>query len=567
LGYLTLEEEKMRHYVADFETTTTAPTRVWAWGVCEIGKTRVTWDNNIDTFFEWIKGKWKKEANKVIYFHNLRWDGAFLFQWLFANGYTYDEDKNDHTFNCLISDTGQFYQIEVIFKRYDRKYHKVTFLDSFKKLPFSAKKIAKDFKLDVTKGEIDYDKERPIGYKLTEEEADYLVRDIQIIAKALDIQYKQGLTKMTIGSDALNNYKNVIGKKIFKYWFPTFSVEVDRLMRQAYRGGYTYLKDGYSEENIGPGVVFDVNSLYPSIMFEKPMVYGVPSPFTGKYVPNQFYTCYIQQMYCEFQLKPGHLPTIQDKLTGQNVETDYLTHTERNKPIELVLTNIDLELFFDHYDVTVHEWIGGFMFKAAHGLFDEYIEHWMAVKENNSETKNALYQLAKLMLNNLYGKFGSNPDVKGRYPEIDEAGVLHYKPTETKVKKPIYTPLALFVTSYAREKTIRTAQENYDRFIYADTDSLHLIGTDIPSFEIHPSKLGCWAFENEFTRARFIKQKVYVEEINGELHVKGAGMSDEVKQQITWENFFKNRTFSGNKRTKNVEGGVILSPVDFTIGK
>ena len=33
--------------------------------------------------------------------------------------------------------------------------------------------------------------------------------------------YSQGLNKMTIGSCALEEYKNIVGKKTFKRWYPT----------------------------------------------------------------------------------------------------------------------------------------------------------------------------------------------------------------------------------------------------------------------------------------------------------------------------------------------------------
>ena len=102
---------------------------------------------------------------------------------------------------------GQWYMIDICLGyKGKRKIHTVIY-DSLKKLPFPVKKIAKDFKLTVLKGDIDYHKERPVGYKITPEEYAYIKNDIQIIAEALLIQFKQGLDRMTAGSDSLKRFQ------------------------------------------------------------------------------------------------------------------------------------------------------------------------------------------------------------------------------------------------------------------------------------------------------------------------------------------------------------------------
>ena len=66
-------------YVADFETTTNADDcRVWAWGLCEIGNiSNFIYGNDISTFFEKVKELSKQQ--ETIYFHNLKFDGEFLY--------------------------------------------------------------------------------------------------------------------------------------------------------------------------------------------------------------------------------------------------------------------------------------------------------------------------------------------------------------------------------------------------------------------------------------------------------------------------------------------------------
>ncbi|HBA0083952.1 TPA: hypothetical protein J8W55_002979, partial [Enterococcus faecium] len=142
--------------------------------------------------------------------------------------------------------------------------------DSLKKYPFPVKQIAEAFNFPIKKGEIDYTKERPVGYNPTDDEWDYLKNDIQIMAMALKIQFDQGLTRMTRGSDALGDYKDWLkathGKSTFKQWFPILSLGFDKDLRKAYKGGFTWVNKVFQGKEIGDGIVFDVNSLYPSQM-------------------------------------------------------------------------------------------------------------------------------------------------------------------------------------------------------------------------------------------------------------------------------------------------------------
>lgn len=140
---------------------------------------------------------------------------------------------------------GLFYSITVCFEdggKDDKK--EVTFLDSLKILNFSVKKqIAKGFGLPIMKGEIDYKAERPAGHQLTKEEVDYLRNDVQIVAMALAVLFKQGLKKMTSGSNAFHDFKTIFGKKRFKKMFPIPESDAETL---AYKGGFTYLEPPHS---------------------------------------------------------------------------------------------------------------------------------------------------------------------------------------------------------------------------------------------------------------------------------------------------------------------------------
>lgn len=550
----------MKRYVADFETTTNEnDCHVWAYGTCEVGNTdNTTIGQSIDDFM-----KWCSTENKIVYFHNLKFDGEFIIHWLFNNGFKYSKEKQEKTFSCVVSSMGQFYIIEVIFKTGNKKQEKVIFYDSLKKLPFPVRKIAEDFNLPIQKLEIDYNEERNDDHILTEQEIEYVLHDVKIVAMALQIQIEQNLTKITNGSDALNDFKRTISKKQFEINFPILDIQTDKDIRQAYRGGFTYVNPKFQNKDIKNGIVFDVNSLYPSVMYVKPLPYGLPLFFNGQYEHDEMYPLFIQNFTCEFKVKKDYIPTIQLKNNLSFIPNEYIT--ESKEQVNLVLTSVDLELFFEHYDVWNIEYINGWMFKQCVGIFKPYIDKWGKVKKEN---KGAIRQLAKLMLNSLYGKFGTNPDVTGKVPYLDDENVVKWKLGEKEMRDPIYIPMGVFITAWARHKTISTAQLCFDRFIYADTDSLHLVGTDIPKAIEHiidDKELGYWAHESTFTRARFIRQKTYIEEIDGKIDVKCAGMPDTIKSKVTWDNFHKGFKRGGKLLPKRVKGGIILKDTEFTL--
>src|SRR5690625_2556019 len=120
---------------------------------------------------------------------------------------------------------------------------------------------------------------------------------------------------MTIGSDSMSDYKDIISKQQFERLFPVLDREkVDDDIRRAYRGGFTWLNEKYANKMIDGGIVFDVNSLYPAQMYDRPLPYGVPKFFEGEYEENEEYPLYIQHLKCEFRLKDERIPIIQLKI-------------------------------------------------------------------------------------------------------------------------------------------------------------------------------------------------------------------------------------------------------------
>lgn len=593
-------------YTADFETTTDEnDCRVWAYAMCNIDDPEeFIYGNSIDEFFDMCKDYLH---NYKIWFHNLKFDGTFILNYLHTHGYKWIADKKEranNTYTTLITDMGQFYSIVVYFKVDKHHTNKVEFYDSYKIFPnFSVERVAEGFNLPIKKLKIDYKEYRPIGHELTEHEVDYIKNDVKIMSMALKEMFSRGLTKMTIASDAINNFRDhFVG---FRKKYPLLSVEVDADIRKSYRGGFTYVNDVWREKLVGKGIVLDVNSLYPSCQHSPyPLPYGQPILFEGKYQYDPIYPLYIQSITCTFHIKPGKIPSIQIKNSLSFIPNEYVK-TSNGELVTLYLTKPDYELFTEHYFIENATYNGGWKFKESVGHFDNYIDYWIGQKIKAGKEGNApLRQIAKLMLNSLYGKMGVSSQARQKAPVFDQ-GILKFQLLPMETRQTLYVATASYITSYGRNRTVRTSQiiKDYtlnkygeDRYYYSDTDSIHasLSDEDLEELKdiikVDDYELGCWAKEAEFDRAMYIRQKCYIEEINGKTEVTVAGLPKYLAPLITFENFKRGFTTEGmtikdmireakkngaseeeieklqHKLTyKYVKGGVILADTDFTI--
>ena len=611
--------------VGDFETNNDENNcRVWASCLVNIEDNKVVHlSNNIDDLFKYLN-MLLKYTSVNIYFHNLKFDGEFILYYLLKNGYTYNDNLNEkNCFKTLITETGAFYQF-IIKNGKGKNANKITIYDSLKIIPLKVKVIAESFNLHMKKGSIDYDYVRPLNHTLTEEEKEYIIDDCKIVAGALKQMFDEGLTKMTIASNAFSFFKTKLGSKKFNSYFPNLDCDLDKeykekyklsddtideFIRKSYKGGYVYANPKYTNKIIKNGITLDVNSLYPSRMKDEILPYDLPVFYEGEYNYNENYPLYIQRLKCKFNLKRGYNPIIQIKGNCRFKDTEYLTNSGTER-VELTVTNVDLELIKEHYKLSEVEYICGFMFKGKKGIFDDYINYWGEIKKNNKGGKR---QIAKLMLNSLYGKFATNPKgilkvpvfdylmgkikLENKIFENENIEFLHDK-IIVKERASIYTAMASFITAYARKVTITAIHKNWHRFCYADTDSIHLIGYDLPTdIEIHPKKLGAWAHESSWYYGKFIRAKTYMEEViqtfnkikvenyipykrknydilrYRTLDVKCAGMPDSCKKHVNKYNFKQGLTLDKTNiplkdcklSPKRCGEGVVLIKTSFTI--
>ena len=576
--------------MGDFETTVykgQTDTEVWASACVELFTDDVKIFHSIDEQFEYFL---ELNSDIICYYHNLKFDGAFWLSYLMvdlgwkqANNGAEELDKfewdrvpamKNKTFQYSISNMGQWYRI--IIKVNGRI---IELRDSLKLLPFSVKRIGDSFGTEHKKLEMEYEGLRYAGCEITEEEKRYIANDVLVVKEALEIMFTEGHKKLTIGSCCLAEYKKLIGNGDYTAYFPNiYDINIDKdiygsdnageYIRQSYRGGWCYLVKGKENKIFNNGTTADVNSLYPSMMssesFNKYPV-GEPIFWHGNYIPDEAKDVtkfYFIRILTRFYLKKNKLPFIQIKnsllyKSTEMLETSDIYNAKDGKYYEayedfdgtikdakvcLTMTMIDFQLLQEHYDLCDFEILDGCYFDSAIGIFDDYIEKYKKIKLEN---KGAKRELAKLFLNNLYGKMASSKNSSYKVSYIKEDNSLGFYTVVANEKIPGYIPVGSAITSYARNFTIRAAQANYHGvnergFIYADTDSIHcdLTPDEIVGIKEHPKNFCCWKLESCWDEAIFTRQKTYIEHIVEEdrekiekpyYNVKCAGMPERCK--------------------------------------
>lgn len=557
--------------MADFETLVLTEeeikqgkgTYVWAWAICQItdDKPNTVYGTSIRTFFEYIQTLPK---NSIVYFHNLKYDGQFILSYILQNNWTQvisNKKMKNKTFCALVSEIGVWYSIQLQFKDTN-----ILIYDSLKKLPFTVDIIAKQLGFSELKGHIDYKAYRAEDGILSDEDKDYIRRDVEIVAKAIhDVCFSKDMYKMTIGADCMNFYKSMTPN--FEKMFPKLLPDVDYKCRQAYKGGYCYVNPKIARKLLKKnGSTYDYNSMYPSVMHSQLGCYypiGIPDYYVGEYIKSSEYPLFIQHFKCMFKLKKGYVPTVQIKNNNRYQENEYLEEVQET--IELYMTNVDFEIFFEHYEVFDYDPIDGFQFHAWKGMFDKYIDYWYKYKEEATIKKDKVGRMvAKLMLNNLYGKFATSTDSTTQQFYFEDDVVKHTNNYDEK--DGVYVPVGAFITAYARKELITAIQANFEVFCYCDTDSIHILADDAKNIKVHDSALGYWKKESTWTMAKFIRQKTYAEFINNEWDIKACGANDDVKKNIIDINKFDlGASYPGKKTVKKVKGGVVLVDCNFTI--
>ena len=612
-------------YACDFETTTintnfykeTGESKVWLAYAKRFDPNNNKFEKDeiltisIEDFFDEF---WKRRKSATLFFHNLEWDGEFIKWYLVRNGYEYyyepPKRKTKKGF-CIFEDGKTIYHIN-IFKpvRYAKgiKLVQLYIKCSLKLLTLSIEKLAQAFNLPC-KQSINYHVE-PFNSldQVPQNLIEYIQTDVNIMIPPL-IQYNQvftlkrgnrvleGLSKLTIGGTSLSLFKTFI---FDKYDFnESFTLPYDQVceLQNWYSGGLTTYPKHYQykiTEEID-GRVYDVNSMYPSVMVDNP--YPIGEPFYGDFPPSDAYNIKMVKIFIKkAEIKDYRYPPLMRPWKSISIKyppkTRFVYKTE-NAIAYYFQDELDsLQRFYDiEYTVEKTIW-----FKSEYYFKDYIVKHY-EMRKKYKELKDPRQQMFKLLLNNAYGKFGEKPDkttvvysdkqvekgdlilqIKNNNLIVDtvrndnsclehlNSYICYY---EIPKARSVNVAIAASVTKNARMKLYDAIFNNLDNFLYCDTDSLFIKG-EPKGIEIDPNKLGAWDLEATFDAFELGGAKLY------NLHLKNAIIKRAhagINGRWAKDNLKKGDIITINKQLpqgsdiskKKVKGGLVIIESNYTI--
>lgn len=391
------------------------------------------------------------------------------------------------------------------------------FRDSMNIIPIALKEFRKD--------DFDYDlnepgrRDKPANRKII---IDYLRGDCVYLYDLVNNFITDYGLALTQASAAMKFWRKLSGIKAPNTGRPHY----EKLSKFYYGGRVECFEKGTFRM---PFKVVDINSAYPdAMMYRHP--YGesinvsTTLPTTRHHIERSFIDveCY----------SDGGLP-FRDAITGKlTFPSDTVRRLYSCSGWEF-LSCIDTNTIHDYRIVKVYQLNDSIE-------FSKYVNHFFALKteakynieraeENSDWTKfyywKAKYIFAKLFLNSLYGKYGSNPDKYRENiligPEYIQAAAeedgyrfeamlypwaLCSRPLDENEQHYYNIATAASVTGFVRAKMWR-ALCSVDRPLYCDTDSIACV--DARDLELDAHKLGAWDVEAECDYGAIAGKKLY----------------------------------------------------------
>lgn len=597
---------------ADFETIVNDDTRSQkvtdVWSAAFI----TSWDTNeasnvivLTSLQQFMKMLNNLTIDSIVYFHNLKFDGSFILTYLERSPKWTDDTTGDlrdlfpakikpYHFRYMISSMNQWYSITLK----NKSNHLIEIRDSLKLAPQSLEKLGKAFKTKHQKLEMKYTGEHKPNGVIKPEELKYIQNDVLVLKEVMEALTKNDVTGLTIGSACIHRFHEDFTKKEWDELFPDLTqielpcgVTAYNWIRKSYHGGFCYVAPQYQGKELNFVSHCDANSHYPSMMHSQSGNYypiGKPHYISDtiefneiEHVPTSK-KYYFVHFTCSFDIKPKKIPMIQIKHNIHFRGTEWLT-SSNNQEVEITMTCTDYLQFLDSYNISNYNFIDCVWFETKIGLFDKYIDYWYKIKENAT---GAIRQIAKLYLNNLYGKFATSPNSNYKIAKYVEGEGLKYQIVDDNSKKTLSIAIGSAITSYARHKTEMIAQDNFDNFVYADTDScvMTVPENEIKGLPVHPTKLCYWKVESNSDRAKFLRQKTYMEHVIAEdgkavekpyINLKCVGLTADAGNKWVesfngdldglFSAFKPGLEIGGNLKSVNIDGGVLLREGEFNL--
>ena len=388
------------------------------------------------------------------------------------------------------------------------------------------------------------------GYDDDESNSQAVARMWRAISEKADVG-----TSTTVGAMAMAEYKRTIGKKTFEVWFPELPEELRAYFRLAYHGGLAgqncdrILQQLY----VCDGRAYDCNSLYPYTS-TMPIPYGLPkeldrAKFAAYYKAmalgdtSEMASMFghidfdkavkawtpIFRVQLDIKRRDGHMPCVY--YTHETRVTAGCPVWETSGPEEFIMTRADLEMAIKHYDIRAIDFVDGYEFQSSTELFKAYYDKWYTEKANSRASGDkAGATVAKMMLNNLSGKFGSKLSTRNVYlKDISDKVFFGWRDQSVKGS---YSPAAAYITAYARQVLADKASENWEHVIQYDTDCIFYDCNMDSEFKLGDA-LGEWKVEHEYSKIYCHATKVYaMYTTDDKVEIKAAGAGDKVISRV-----------------------------------
>lgn len=500
-----------------------------------------------------------------IYIQDFNYVASYIFNWLLNNDIPYVETwggmQTDMGYNCFTSTGGAMYYIKLLIN--SNKKQTCEFRSARSKTMSTLHDLCKEKAYNVNIMDIDEcDDTIQVDSNPSDDIKEYVAGRTVALAMVMEQVLKKS-KHLTVGSDAMADWLKRDEKHLPD--MPSIPDFIESNFRLAYRGGFNYLNPIYKDKKIDDGLVLDVNSLYPYVMYKFNMPYGLPKYSTDRPLgPDKEYSiCHID---ITAKLKDKGIPCI-SSMSSANLEYGIVNeYLDKVKNMEAFVTNFDLELILNNYDIINIDYIDKYVFKHKSGFFNNFIKHHYRIKK---ESYGAIRQTSKLWLDSLYGRFGIKTNAYKTKPVIDNKALKFINSKQLDDNAVRYLPIAVFITSIARYVMIGHASKVIDRLIYMDTDSLHITGCDIPKDIKISAELGDFKIEERFINAKYLGVKNYIHDVKYDdgikTIVKMAGAPDLVRNQINWDNFKHGSVIPGKKIMVSMNGGYVRRITKYTI--
>lgn len=310
----------------------------------------------------------------------------------------------------------------------------------------------------------------------------------------------RGLCKITAGGASMEAFAAGEWKWYYDK-FPQLDPEDKKSLHDAYIGGLMLAKEGA----YGKAIDVDCNSMYPSILRDEWLPWGLPEPYEGRYEQDNDMPLHCDELTFRAELKPGGYPFLLDNRSvyGLNRLTSTRGYVTR------VLTDIDQQLLYENYEVSVYKHVRGWKFRQSKGFFRSFVDEWGELKRKSTGEKR---HMAKLIMNALVGKMASLPKGSVMLPASKDGITLDWDVAhrEESNLKTDFLPVPVWVNAYARKKLMTVCHANSDRLLYANTDGCILSGWEpVKSCDIHPTALGEWKIAARYDRLTILGMNRY----------------------------------------------------------